>query len=700
MQKKVATREGVVTSIRPYLNGHVVRIKMDTYLYFSEKFSKTLWINVGAKEGTLYNFLREGVYDLLGQTIRASGEYHVYYGSEYKRLLYVDKVISLYQTRSLFTTEPHTKDRLFEVVRRLNPRVKVTKSMVRKILQSPFLPIKCHILKDFHMCYTIYKLLEMDALVRVSDNMISLEVLGNYFVHLFQESMANNKEGLVYTDGVGYGINFSYAFQRAVRDLPFIFYEEVLDSKVREILEYARSKEFTVDRNEEVLRKLYHYLTPWFLVKKELLPDGKHEYVLYPHYYRKVRGCALRRVEQTLSFLNEHKHLQSIRWEDSMDREKLAKGVAHFLIESRPPIFIITGDAGTGKSTFIVKLVHYLSNAGVNVSVTGITGKSVRRLNELFVNQGGKPIAKTLARELGQKYNGTYNVDTISSEVLVIDEASMIDLHRLSRINKVFSNDGQVLILAGDPKQLEPIGGENIFLNVVNLLRDTPFLLELRRNYRFTLDREVYVIAVERLEKIPSLVVALLSKNRILKDTGKWKVATYTHRQNYIGTQYLNSYIRRHITSSSEPFFYGEPALVVDNETDPLTKHLKLANKEEVKVISVKGDEAYVMSSTGIAKIPTSKLNYSYVVEYRTVQGEEYDIFVFIAVKSKINRNVFYTMLTRGKRKVYMITTKNSLNDILLHFGKDLKSFRAQVYKEGNSKKKWIKVDNYVLKQL
>lgn len=692
MLKKLITREGVITSVRPYLSGHVVRVKVDTYLYFPESLSKLLWVDTGARRGTLYSFFKNGIYDLLGETIKVSGTYHTHYGSEYKRLLYVSEVLSLYQTKSFFATKPHTKDRLFEIVRKLNPRVKITECMAKKILQSPFLPVRCSILKDFHMRYTVYKLLEIDALIRVSDYMISFEVLGNYFVHLFQESIANSKTGLIYTDDIGYGISFDYAFQRAMNDLPFIFYEEVFDDKMKEILEYARKKEFTSDKSEEVLRKLYYYLTPWFLVKKVLLPDGKHEYVLYPHSYRKVRKCALKRVEQALSLLNEQKRLQSVRWKDDTNRKRLAKEVARFLVELRPPIFIITGEAGTGKSTFVVELVSQLSYIGASVSVTGITGKSVKRLNEIFVKKGYKPIAKTLARELGQRYDGTYTVDAISSEILVVDEASMVDLPRLSRINKVLSNDDQILVLVGDPRQLEPVGGENAFLSIVRLLRNTPFLLELEHNYRFVLDRDVCVVAVKRLEEIPSLVVALLNKNGVLRDTEKWKVATYTHRQEYVGTQYLNNYIRKHITLSNEPFFYGEPALVVDNEVDPATRDLKLANKEEVRVVSVNGDEAYVMSSIGIVKVPLDKLSYSYVVEYRTVQGEEYDVFIFIAVKNKINKNIFYTMLTRGKKKVYMITTKSSLNDIMTHFSNELRACKAQVYKEGNSSKEWIKV--------
>ena len=672
---KPFTREGIITAIKPYLTGYVVRLRVNTHLYFSEKLLSTLWIDLGTKKGTLRNIFQNNIYDLLGLTIKVRGKYHTHYGSEYKSLLYVDEVISLQETKKSFKTKPHTKERLLEIVKKLNSRTKLTESSIKKILQSPFLPVNCSLLKDFHMCYTIYKLLEIDSFIRTSDHVLSLEVFGNYFVHLFQKSLANSKEGLIYTDN-GYGISFDYAFYKAVKDLPFIFSEAILDEKVKEILEKAKNgSEVDV---KHVLQKLFPYLIPWFLVKK----NPQHGYVLYPHYYRRTRELALQRTKLVLTLNN------SKNWEDTLNREKLAKEVADFLTKHRPPIFVLTGTAGTGKSTFVVELVKHLNKNGLSVKVTGITGKSVKRLNELFINRGYQPIAKTLARELGQKHNGDYNTKLINSEVLIVDEASMMNVLTLARINKILHNE-QTLILVGDPKQLEPIRDENIFLTIVDLLKNTPFLLELKYNFRFTSDRKIYVLAVRQIEKIPSLIVAILRKNKILTDFKKWKVATYTHRQDYVGTEYLNTYIRQNITST-EPFFPGEPALVVDNEIDQQTKHLKLANKEEVKVLSLNGDEAKVMTLTGtITQIKLDKLSYSYAVEYRTVQGEEYEVFIFIALKNKINRNILHTMLTRGKKKVYMITTVSSLDYIREQFADELRN--AEFYKESFDKK-WLKV--------
>jgi len=49
-----------------------------------------------------------------------------------------------------------------------------------------------------------------------------------------------------------------------------------------------------------------------------------------------------------------------------------------------------------------------------------------------------------------------------------------------------------------------------------------------------------------------------------------------------------------------------------------------------------------------------------------------------------------YTMLTRGKEKVYMLTTASSLGYIVSSFKKELKQVKAQIYRE--QKKGWKKV--------
>jgi len=672
-------REGMITSVVPYLSGHVVRVRMDTYLYFPKDFSRTVWVSTEGKSGTLHGFFRENPYELFGYSIRVRGEYRPHYGSEFRRLVYVKEVLSFSHWKTRLSEKPGTRKRLLEIMKNLNTRSKVTEGQIRKILKSPFLPVGTGFLKDFHMCYTVYKLLEGSPEVRISRNLVSFEVLGVYFVHVFRESFMNGKKGLFYTEKDGYGLLFDHAFFQAVKNLPFIFSEEVLSDEIMELLQHAREKGVLACREDELMGKICSYLSPWFVIRK-VRDDAGEKYVLYPHFYRRSRESSLARVRGALASLRAYPG-GDIRWRDVDDREGLAERVARFIAETRPPIFVITGSAGTGKSTFITQVVSKLHDLGISVSITGTTGKSVRRLNELLIRRGINPEARTLARELGQRYDGTYRVERITSEVLIVDEASMLDIPRLSRINRVM-DENQTLVLVGDPGQLEPIGTENIFLTVVRLLRDTPLLLELEKNYRFSSEREVFVIAVQNVRRIPEIILSLLRKNGILRDFQKWKVATYGHRQKYTGTQYLNAYIRRFITRDNRPFFEGEIALVVDNTIDSKTKSLKLANKEEVRVISLEGEEACVMTPTGIARVPLDRLSHAYSVEYRTVQGEEYDFFIFIALKDKVDGNVIHTMLTRGKKKVYMVTTTGSLNYIVSSFKGELKQAGAQVYRE------------------
>lgn len=107
---------------------------------------------------------------------------------------------------------------------------------------------------------------------------------------------------------------------------------------------------------------------------------------------------------------------------------------------------IITGGAGTGKTTIMAELVKRM---GGNAELLTPTGKAAARLREMI-----KLPASTIHRWLG--WNG---VDCMRSATagtpLIIDEASMLDSWLLW---KVLSYKPPKIILVGDAAQLQPVG--------------------------------------------------------------------------------------------------------------------------------------------------------------------------------------------------------------------------------------------------
>ncbi|MFP3029593.1 MAG: exodeoxyribonuclease V subunit alpha [Arsenophonus sp.] len=151
----------------------------------------------------------------------------------------------------------------------------------------------------------------------------------------------------------------------------------------------------------------------------------------------------------------------------SQDWQKIAVAVA---VTSR--ISVISGGPGTGKTMIITRLLAalvQLSDEKLIIKLTAPTGKAAARLTEslssalLKLNLSADKYAvipeqaQTVHRLLGAQYNSQllrYHKDnTLLLDVLIIDEASMIDLPMMARLIEALPGHARVILL-GDKDQL------------------------------------------------------------------------------------------------------------------------------------------------------------------------------------------------------------------------------------------------------
>jgi len=146
------------------------------------------------------------------------------------------------------------------------------------------------------------------------------------------------------------------------------------------------------------------------------------------------------------------------------------------------PIGVVTGGPGTGKTTCLREAVLYLGLSGHSFGLAAPTGKAARRMTEATGIE-----ASTLHRALGlipHPQGGFIHRDDADPvpEVLVIDEASMVDLPMF--VETMRSREpGHRLLLVGDADQLPSIGVGQVLRDLVQTPEvPTVRLIEVHRS--------------------------------------------------------------------------------------------------------------------------------------------------------------------------------------------------------------------------
>ncbi len=153
---------------------------------------------------------------------------------------------------------------------------------------------------------------------------------------------------------------------------------------------------------------------------------------------------------------------------------------------------LISGAPGTGKTTTLARLIGLLrGQAGVpRIALAAPTGKAAQRMAEALATAGTElppPGAMTLHRLLGMRRDGSFQhgrARPLAVAVVVVDEASMIDLSLMAHLLVALPTEAR-LILLGDRDQLAAVEAGAVFaeLCAANALADC--VAPLTTNFRF-----------------------------------------------------------------------------------------------------------------------------------------------------------------------------------------------------------------------
>ena len=133
----------------------------------------------------------------------------------------------------------------------------------------------------------------------------------------------------------------------------------------------------------------------------------------------------------------------------------------------REQFSIVTGGAGTGKSTVVSAIIQEHSRPGLRISLAAPSGKAAKRLAEVT----GKP-AGTIHRLLEPtKVKGGFTFARnaqrmLDADLIVIDETSMVDISLMASLMDAVSPATKV-VLVGDHYQLPPVGPGSPFRDLL-----------------------------------------------------------------------------------------------------------------------------------------------------------------------------------------------------------------------------------------
>ena len=455
---------------------------------------------------------------------------------------------------------------------------------------------------------------------------------------------------------------------------------------------------------------------------------GEEERVYAASYYYEEAKCAAKLLELKTSY-EDWRPIEPVkeieckidRIQQSMDMEleDLQRQAVLQCVQSG--VFVLSGGPGTGKTTTINAIIRYFDREGLDVYLAAPTGRAAKRMTETTGYE-----ARTIHRlleisgELSEERKNAFferNEDNpLEADVVIIDEVSMVDIHLLKALLAALI-PGTKLVLVGDMDQLPSVGPGQVLKDIL-ASECFPFV-KLQKIFRQAKESHIvsyahkinrgetidfsekycdfFLLDKDNAEVIYSYIEQLM-KAKIPKQFGVQMYETQVltpMRKGSLGVEMLNQVLQERLNPASPEKAEHEYGDVIFREGDKVMQ-IKNNYNLEWEVIGnynipidsgqgvFNGDVGVVEEVNEFSKTLTvlfddgrtvmypfsalDELEHAFAVTIHKSQGSEYPaviIPVLTGPKMLLNRNLFYTGVTRAKNCVVLLGNTMAFQEMI-----------------------------------
>ena len=376
---------------------------------------------------------------------------------------------------------------------------------------------------------------------------------------------------------------------------------------------------------------------------------------------------------------------------------------------------MITGGPGVGKTTIVNSILRVLSAKGAKLLLCAPTGRAAKRMTEATGFE-----AKTIHRVLevdprtgGFKRGSDYQLDC---DLLVVDEASMVDVMLMQALMKAVPDDAALLIV-GDIDQLPSVGPGQVLADVIAsgvipVVRLTDVFRQAAESRIITSahkinqgsipdlskpegDSDFYFVQADDPETAVPRIVDLV-KTRIPRRFGLNPIRDVQvlcpMNRGGVGARSLNIELQAALNPAGDrkierfgwTFASGDKVMQIENDYDKDVYNGDIGYIDDVDPDAGELTASFDGRSVSYGFGELDRLVPAYAATIHKSQGSEYPAVVIPIMTqhyAMLQRNLLYTGITRGKRLVVLVGQKKAI---------------AIAVRNVSGRRRWSKLDEWL----